>query len=273
MAETCRSSGIAPGVLARDDPSASLGMTYRRIRWAPEERVSHGESSGSARRRRIICATYMRIILIGPPGVGKGTQAAMLEERLGMKPLSSGVIFRSEIEAETDLGRLAKRYIDHGELVPNGVTIEMMAKRIRTDEVRKCGFILDGFPRTVKQAEALDEMLADMEMDIDEVVSIEVDDEVVVGRLSGRMGCTKCGEIYHSATKPPKREGLCDKCNGPLFVRTDDQPETIRDRLRVFHENTRPVIDYYAGKGKLLRIDGSKSPEEVYSQIVAGLRR
>jgi len=215
----------------------------------------------------------MRIILIGPPGVGKGTQAAFLEQRLGMKPLSSGVIFRSEMEAETDLGRLAKRYIDHGELVPNGVTIEMMAKRIRTDEVRKHGFILDGFPRTVRQAEALDEMLVDMSMDVDEVVFIEVDDDVVVRRLSGRMGCTKCGEIYHNHTKPPKREGLCDKCNGPLFVRTDDQPDTIRDRLKVFHENTLPVIDYYAAKGKLLRVDGSKEPEAVYEQIVAGLQR
>lgn len=215
----------------------------------------------------------MRLILIGPPGVGKGTQAALLEQRLGLKPLSSGVIFRSEMEAETDLGRLAKRYIDHGELVPNGVTIEMMAKRIRTDDVRKHGFILDGFPRTVRQAEALDEMLADMGMDIDEVVSIEVDDDLVIGRLSGRMGCTKCGEIYHADTKPPKREGLCDKCNGPLFVRTDDQPETIRDRLKVFHENTRPVIDYYADRGKLLRIDGSKEPEDVYAAILDGLKR
>lgn len=222
---------------------------------------------------RPIIVNSMRLILIGPPGVGKGTQAALLEQRLGLKPLSSGVIFRSEMEAETDLGRLAKRYIDHGELVPNGVTIEMMAKRIRTDEVRKHGFILDGFPRTVRQAEALDEMLADMGMDIDEVVSIEVDDDLVIGRLSGRMGCTKCGEIYHADTKPPKREGLCDKCNGPLFVRTDDQPETIRDRLKVFHENTRPVIDYYSARGKLLRIDGSKEPEEVYAAILDGLKR
>jgi adenylate kinase len=215
----------------------------------------------------------MRLILIGPPGVGKGTQAALLEQRLGLKPLSSGMIFRAEIDAETDLGRLAKRYIDHGELVPNGVTIEMMAKRIKSDDVRKHGFILDGFPRTVRQAEALDEMLGDMGMDIDEVVSIEVDDDVVIGRLSGRMGCTKCGEIYHSQSKPPKREGLCDKCNGPLFVRTDDQPETIRDRLNVFHENTRPVIEYYAGKGKLLRIDGSHGPEDVYGEILEGLKR
>lgn len=211
----------------------------------------------------------MRLILIGPPGVGKGTQAALLETRLGLRPLSSGVIFRSEIEAETDLGRLAKSYIDRGELVPNGITIEMMAKRIRSEEVRKRGFVLDGFPRTIRQAEALDVMLAELEMPIDEVVSIETDPEIVVHRLSGRMGCTKCGEIYHRDSKPPKREGLCDKCNGPLFVRADDQPETIRERLRVFQESTAPVIGYYDERGLLNRVDGAKDPEDVYADIIA----
>lgn len=213
----------------------------------------------------------MRLILIGPPGVGKGTQAALLESRLGVKPLSSGVIFRAEIEAETDLGRLAKRYIEHGELVPNGVTIEMMAKRIRRDEVRKHGFVLDGFPRTIRQAEALEEILDEMGMPLDKVVSIEVDDEVVLSRLAGRIGCTKCGEIYHSVNKPPKREGICDKCNSPLFVRTDDQPETILERLRVFRENTAPVRDYYREKGLLQVVDGRHEPEEVYQEIVTGV--
>jgi len=212
----------------------------------------------------------MRLILIGPPGVGKGTQAALLEERLGVKPLSSGVIFRSEIEADTDLGRLANSYIKRGELVPNGITIEMMAKRIRSDEVRRHGFVLDGFPRTVRQAEALDEILTETEMPLDKVISIEVDDEVVLQRLAGRMGCTKCGEIYHSVNKPPKREGICDKCNSPLFVRSDDQPETIRERLRVFHENTAPVRDYYRDKGVLFVVDGRLDPEEAYRAIVNG---
>jgi adenylate kinase len=212
----------------------------------------------------------MRLILIGPPGVGKGTQAAMLEERMGVKPLSSGVIFRSEIEADTDLGRLAKRYIDHGELVPNGVTIEMMAKRIRSDEVRRRGFVLDGFPRTVRQAVALDEMLDEMDLSINKVISLEVPDEIVVSRLSGRMSCTKCGEIYHDATKPPKREGLCDKCNGPLFFRTDDKPETIRERLRTFHENTAPVVEHYEGRECVLHVDGQGDPETVYKAIADG---
>lgn len=213
----------------------------------------------------------IRIILIGPPGVGKGTQASLLEQRLGVKPLSSGVIFRSEIEAETDLGELAKSYIDRGELVPNGITIQMMVKRIRSDEARSRGFILDGFPRTVRQAEALSEELTKESIVLDGVVSLEVDPDVVIGRLSGRLGCTKCGETYHSETKPPKREGLCDKCNSPLIVRSDDKPETIRERLRVFQENTQPVIEYYLSQGQLIRINADQEPEMVYQDIVSQL--
>jgi adenylate kinase len=188
--------------------------------------------------------------------------------RLGVKQLSSGEIFRREIESGTDLGRMAKRYIDHGELVPNGVTIEMMAKQLRDPQVMEKGFVLDGFPRTVKQAEALDEILFEMNIDLDKVVSLEVPEDVVVERLAGRMGCTKCGEIYHSADKPPIREGLCDKCNSPLFVRSDDQPETIRERLRVFREQTAPVIDYYERTGSLQHVDATFGPEETYLQIV-----
>jgi adenylate kinase len=212
----------------------------------------------------------LRLVLIGPPGVGKGTQSALLTARLGLRALSSGEIFRREIEAETDLGRLAKRYIDHGELVPNGVTIEMMAKRLRSEDTRKHGFVLDGFPRTEKQAEALDELLFEMETALDKVVAIEVPVDLIVHRLVGRIGCTKCGELYHARNKPPKREGLCDRCNGPLFVRSDDQEETILERLRVYHENTAPVIDYYEMTGSLQRVDGSVGPEETYHQIVGG---
>jgi adenylate kinase len=171
------------------------------------------------------------------------------------------------------LGRLAKRYIQPGELVPNGVTIEMMAKRLRDEDARKQGFVLDGFPRTVRQAEALDEILFEMELGLDKVISIEVAEETILHRLAGRMGCTKCGEIYHSRNKPPMREGLCDKCNGPLFVRTDDQPETILERLRVFKETTAPVIDYYGKTGTLLRVDGSVGPEDTYSHIIAAVPR
>lgn len=211
----------------------------------------------------------MRIILIGPPGVGKGTQAALLAGRKGVHTLSSGEIFRREIEAQTDLGRLAQRYISHGELVPNGVTIEMMAKRLREPEVRKSGFILDGFPRTVKQADALQEILEDLEMPLQRVFSLHAPDELIVNRLSGRMGCTKCGAIYHSVNKPPTREGYCDVCNSPIVVRSDDQPDTIRERLRVFRENTAPVVEYYSERGILTIVDATRDAEEVYKDIVA----
>lgn len=210
--------------------------------------------------------------MIGPPGVGKGTQSELLTQHYGPIPLSSGAIFRSEIEAKTDLGELANRYISKGELVPNGVTIQMMAKRMRSPEVLKNGFILDGFPRTVRQAEALDEMLVEIGQKLDGVVAIMVDDEVVVKRLTGRVGCTKCGAIYHQANKPPKREWICDLCNSPLMVRKDDEEDTIRERLRVFHEHTAPVVAYYAEKGQLFQIDGNRQPSAVYADIITALK-
>lgn len=213
----------------------------------------------------------MNLILIGPPGVGKGTQAALLHERLGLRILSTGVIFRQEIEAETDLGRLAKRYIDHGRLVPNGVTIEMVAKRLRRADVLHQGFVLDGFPRTVEQAEALDEILEELDAHIDEVVELHLDTEMLVHRLSGRLGCTKCGAIYHASNKPPKREGLCDACNSPLFVRSDDTPEAIRQRLEIYEEQTRPVTEYYDERGMLRLIHSGDDPELVYSAITEGV--
>jgi len=212
----------------------------------------------------------MNFILFGPPGVGKGTQSAFLESRLGIRQISSGNIFRAEIEAETDLGRLAKRYIDQGRLVPDHVTIEMMAKRLRNPEVLAKGFALDGFPRTLDQAQKLDAVLEEMNITIDRVASFEVPDDVLVKRLSGRMGCTKCGAIYHEVSKPPKREWTCDLCNGPLFVRSDDQPDAIRERLRIFHEQTKPILDYYETTRQVMHIDGQHAPEAVYQELVGG---
>ncbi len=214
-----------------------------------------------------------RIILIGPPGVGKGTQSAMLERDLGARQLSSGNIFRTEIEAETDLGRLAKQYIARGDLVPNGVTIEMMAKRISSPAIMKSGFILDGYPRNLRQAEALDQELVALGIELDGVFSIEVDPEVVIERLAGRLGCTKCGAIYHQENRPPLRDWICDTCNSPLLVRDDDKPETIRERLRIFADSTKPVIDHYETMGKVRRVNGAEPPEEVYAKIRGFLGR
>jgi len=212
--------------------------------------------------------SVFRIALMGPPGVGKGTQTILLESRLGVLPISSGVIFRSEIEAQTDLGRMAQRYIEHGELVPNGVTIEMIGKRLRSEEARKSGFILDGFPRTLRQAEALYEMLCEMNLHLTKVVELKVDEAVLMSRLTGRLGCTKCGEIYHSVTKVPKREGLCDRCNSPLFVRSDDNPEAIKERLRVYSTTVQPLREFYCAKGLLQVIEAGDDPELVYEEII-----
>lgn len=212
----------------------------------------------------------MRIILVGPPGVGKGTQAALLEERLGARQLSSGNIFREELGASTELGLLAKTYMEKGELVPDEVTIGMMGKHLKAAEDAGTGFVLDGFPRTVAQAEALDKLLDDMGIRLDKVVSLEVGDEEVVQRLSARIGCPECGEIYNKRNKPPTVEGFCDKCGAQLVVRKDDQPETIRERLRVFHETTKPVVDYYERSGRVQHVD-ALTLEPAYSQIADGL--
>ena len=186
-----------------------------------------------------------------------------------MHSLSSGEIFRREIEAQTDLGRMAQRYISHGELVPNGVTIEMMAKRLRDPDIRKNGFILDGFPRNIRQASSLQEILTDLEMPLQRVFSLHAPDELIVNRLSGRMGCTKCGAIYHSIEKPTTREGFCDVCNSPIVVRTDDHPDIIRERLKIFREDTAPVIEFYTNLGLTSTIDAARDAEEVYKDIVA----
>jgi adenylate kinase len=181
-----------------------------------------------------------RIVLIGPPGVGKGTQAELLSERLGLEHYSSGVIFRSEIEAETDLGRLAKRYIDEGRLVPNGITIEMMAKRLRKDEARRKGFILDGYPRTVRQADALAGDLLQMDAMLDAAITLTAPEDVVVERLSSRG-------------------------------RADDTAEIVRRRMLVFYEETEPVVSYYRLRGLLREIDANRDIEEVYQAIVEAL--
>jgi adenylate kinase len=213
----------------------------------------------------------MRILLIGPPGVGKGTQAALLHEKTGAVPLASGDIFRAEIKNQTELGQLAKSYSDRGELVPDEVTIRMMEAKLQCPTIRECGFILDGFPRTVPQAEALAQLLERMELPLGAVIALDIDDEIVVERLGGRRTCPNCGEIFHVQYRSPKVENVCDNCGSELVVRTDDRPETIRERLRIFHENTEPVEAWYQNKGLLRRIDGSASRDEVFRSILDAL--
>lgn len=213
----------------------------------------------------------VNLVLVGPPGVGKGTQAIMLNHRLGLVHLASGDVFRHEIAAGTDLGHIAKKFIDKGMLVPDEVTIDMMEARFTTDEAKTSGFVLDGFPRTVAQAAALDAKLASLGIEVARVASLEIDDEVVVARITGRRVCPNCDEIFHIASRPPQVEGVCDNCGAELMTRTDDKEETIRQRLKVFHELTAPVLEYYVGTGKLYRIDGDQPAEEVYRCIIEGL--
>ncbi|MCW5941597.1 MAG: adenylate kinase [Fimbriimonadaceae bacterium] len=210
----------------------------------------------------------MRLVLIGPPGVGKGTQAGLLKSRLGVRHLASGNVFRAEIDAASELGRLAKTYIDRGELVPDDITVSMMIRHLEAEHKADTGFVLDGFPRTVRQAEELDKRLAELGKPIQSVVSIDVPDDVLVERLSGRRICPKGGEVYHTVYNPPQKPGVCDNCQVGLITRSDDLPETVRERLRVFHESTEPVIAHYRKKGVLRPIDGMEDLEHVYAALV-----
>lgn len=190
---------------------------------------------------------------------------------MGLVPLASGDIFRAEIEAGSPLGKKAQEFILKGQLVPDAVTIGMMRTRVTNGEAVKRGFVLDGFPRTVSQAVALDVMLEEIGVEIDRVVSLELGDEVIIKRLSGRRLCKNCGELYHLISRPPREDGVCDKCGSDLTVRKDDVPNTIRQRLTVFHETTAPVLKHYEKKGKVMTIDGGMSSEDVYAVMTQGL--
>ncbi len=204
----------------------------------------------------------MSIILIGPPGSGKGTQAKILEESHDMKQLSSGDMLRAAVSEGTGIGQKAKSYMEAGELVPDDLVVEIVTERI--EKLGDKGFILDGFPRNEHQAEVLDEMLAQRGRDIDRVLVIEVGDEVLVERIAGRYTCAHCGEGYHDKFKQPETAGVCDKCGSTEFIRRpDDNPDTVRNRLSVYHEQTKPLVDYYREQGKVRVIDGEQSIEEV----------
>ena len=210
------------------------------------------------------------IVLLGPPGVGKGTQAALLEKALGIPHVASGDLFRDAIKRKTELGRLAKGYIDRGELVPDEVTIAMVRQRLAEPDCQR-GAILDGFPRTIEQAEALEAALAEEGKAINVVLYIKASEETLLARLAGRWTCRRCGAVYHSLFDPPKEAGKCDRCGGELYQRPDDTPETQRRRIQVYLAQTAPLIDYYRRKGLLVEIDGEGSIEEVQAELMRAI--
>ena len=208
----------------------------------------------------------MNLILLGAPGAGKGTQAEMLIERLHIPSISTGNMLREAISNDTDLGRLAKQYMDGGNLVPDDVVLSIVAQRVAQSDCKN-GFILDGVPRTLAQAEALDAK----GVRIDHVVSIEVDDAVIEGRMTGRRVCTKCGASYHITANPTKTDGICDLCGSQVATRKDDAPETVRTRLQVYHASTEVLKDYYRKQGKLRLVNGEQSIEGANQDILKAI--
>lgn len=209
----------------------------------------------------------MKIIMLGAPGAGKGTQAKMISEKYGIPHISTGDIFRANIKNETELGKKAKKYMDQGLLVPDELVVDLVVDRL-TKEDTKEGYILDGFPRTIPQAEALTNALKEREEDIDYAINVEVPDEVIVERMSGRRACLNCGGTYHVVFNPTKVEGICDSCGGQLVLRDDDKPATVKKRLDVYHEQTQPLIDYYTKQDKVVVVDGTLEMAQVFDAII-----
>ena len=209
----------------------------------------------------------MNIILMGLPGAGKGTQASEIVKKFPIPHISTGDMFRKAIKDETDLGKEAKSYMDRGELVPDEVTVGIVKERISEDDAKK-GFLLDGFPRTIDQAEALNSIMAELDRNIDAVINIEVPEEELMNRLTGRRICENCGTTYHLVFNPPKVEGICDFDGGKLYQREDDNPETVSNRLKVNVKQSKPILEYYDNKGVLKNIDGSKDIEEVTTDVI-----
>ncbi|MEH0937072.1 adenylate kinase [Micromonospora psammae] len=213
----------------------------------------------------------MRLVLVGPPGAGKGTQAEFIAAHLSVPKISTGDIFRANVSQGTPLGVEAKRYMDAGKLVPDDVTINMVRDRLAEPDAGE-GFLLDGFPRTTPQAAELDKLLADLGTALDLVLELVVDDDEVIRRLSGRRTCRGCGKIWHVEFDATTREGICDRCGAELFQRDDDKPETIAARLREYAEKTAPLVDYYGAQGKLVGIDATGPVEDVTVRAIDALR-
>lgn len=208
----------------------------------------------------------MKIIMLGAPGAGKGTQAKMIADKYSIPHISTGDIFRANIKNGTELGKKAKEYMDQGKLVPDELTVDLVIDRVGQEDCKN-GYVLDGFPRTIPQAECLTETLAKMGTEIDYAINVEVPDENIVNRMSGRRACISCGATYHIVHIPTKVEGICDRCGSELILRDDDKPETVTNRLAVYHEQTQPLIDYYKGKDKLVEVDGTQDMKDVFTDI------
>ena len=209
----------------------------------------------------------MKIIMLGAPGAGKGTQAKKIAEKYSIPHISTGDIFRANIKNGTELGKKAKTYMDQGALVPDELTCDLVMDRIQQDDCKN-GFVLDGFPRTIPQAEALDKALSANGESVDYAINVEVPDENIINRMSGRRACVGCGATYHIQFNPTKVEGICDACGEKLILRDDDKPETVKNRLSVYHEQTQPLIDYYKNQGILKSVDGTQPMDEVFKAIV-----
>jgi adenylate kinase len=209
----------------------------------------------------------MRAVLLGPPGAGKGTQAVRLVEKYNVPQISTGDIFRANIKAGTELGKKAQEYTNSGRLVPDELVVDLVKDRLQQDDCAN-GYLLDGFPRTIYQAEQLDKYLAEQGQKLDAVINFEVESEELISRLTGRRMCKACGAGYHIKNMPPKVEGVCDKCGGELEQRKDDNRETAENRLKVYEESTAPLIEYYSNSGLLNNFDAAKNPDEVFADIV-----
>ena len=210
----------------------------------------------------------MKVIMLGAPGAGKGTQAKMIAEKYQVPHVSTGDIFRANIKNGTELGMEAKKYMDQGLLVPDALTVKILLDRVAQPDCAN-GYVLDGFPRTIPQAEVLDAELKKLGEDVDYAINVDVPDENIVKRMSGRRACLKCGATYHIEHIPPKAEGICDTCGSELVLRDDDKPETVLNRLKVYHDQTQPLIDFYEAKGVLRSVDGTVDMQSVFGAIVA----